>query len=384
MTNLRTDVEKALGWPVSDAMWEDLDGDGMSWRPDRAAARQELVEAIRHRTAVYGRIPAIRAGSQTPPMRPATASSSARIDALSAIYAAWANSDLKVNWFRRSHLVPQNTPEYEAWIAGRGDYPEFQLLAPEDVDQWIMDHFNGDSPDGNGNRHIEDLLTARRPGGSPVVDLWYIASHRERALTVDSRWTLGELAKLAEDMADTYQWRQSEAATFVLTGRQPEVFVYSGSASIRHGATAACSRVTMTLDPFLTPDQVAGIYGRLKARLHSGPIKSLSEKHYRLAQHIGPHVVSRVDHPGRTARKGRPLQAGPTGLVHIIEPTGGASWQSLRRDWNDRYGHRAGRGSKGWRYGSENHPNFMRDAKKAYVRLLFPPWKGADEPVQSQ
>ncbi|MFG2145069.1 hypothetical protein ACGFRG_12835 [Streptomyces sp. NPDC048696] len=383
MTNLRTDVEKALGWRVPDAMWEDLDGDFISQHPDRASARQ-LVEAIRKRMAIYGRDPVHRVDGPTPPMRPAKASSSARIDALSAIYAAWANSDLKVNWFRRSNLVPQNTPEYEAWMAGQGDCPDFQLLTPEDVNQWIMDHFNGDSPGGNGNQHIEDLLAARRPGASPVVDLWYIASHRERALTVDSRWTLGQLAKLAEDIADTYRWRQSEAATFVLTGRQPEVFVYSGSASIRHGATAACSRVTMTLDPFLTPDQVAGIYSRLKARFHAGPIKSLSEKHYRLAQSIGPHVVSRVDQPGRTARKGRPLQAGPTGLVHIIEPTGVASWQSLRRDWNDRYGHREGRGGKGWCYGSDNHPNFIRDAKKAYVRLLFPPWRGPDEPAQSQ
>ncbi|MFF9643635.1 hypothetical protein [Kitasatospora aureofaciens] len=382
MTNLRADVEKALGWPVSDAMWEDLDGDVISQRQNRTAARQELVASIRHRMAVYGHTPAAREDSPTPPIRPTTASSSARIDALSAIYAAWANSDPKVEWFRRSYLAPHDTPEYDAWIAGRGTYPDFQLLAPEDVNQWVIDHFNADSADGNGTRHIESLLTVCRPGENPVVDLWYIASHRELALTVDSRWTLGDLAKLAREISDTYQWRQSEAATFVLTGRQPEVFVYSGSASIRHGATAACSRVTMTLDPFLTPDQVAGIYGRLKARLHSGPMKSLSEKHYRLAQHIGPHVSSRVDDPRLTGRMGRPLQAGPTGLAHIIEPTGGATWQSLRRDWNDRCGHRTDRNNAVWRYDNDNHPNFVRDAKKAYERLLFPSWRRPDEPEQ--
>ncbi|MDH6704806.1 hypothetical protein P3T27_001509 [Kitasatospora sp. MAA19] len=381
MTNLRADVEKALGWRMSDAMWEDLAGDGeaMSQRTDRAAVRRELVTAIKQRMAIYGHTPATRADGPTPSMRPTTVSASARIDALSAIYAAWANSDSKVEWFRRSYLVPQDTPEYEAWIAGRGDYPDFQLLPPEDVNQWIMDHFNADSSDSNGTRHIEALLTARRPSENPVVDLWYIANHRELALTVDSRWTLGDLAKISMDIAGTYQWRQSEAATFVLTGRQPEVFVYTGSASILHGATAACSRVTMTLDPFLTPDQVADIYSRLKARLHSGPIKSLSEKHYRLAQHIGPHVASRVDHPRRTGRTGRPLQAGPTGLAHFIEPADGATWQSLRRDWNNLYGHRTGRGGKAWHYDYQNHANFIRDAKKAFERLLFPPWKRPDE-----
>lgn len=54
---------------------------------------------------------------------------------------------------------------------------------------------------------------------------------------------------------------------FVLTDSTPEVYVYIGSASVRGGATAATKTVTMTLDPALTPDQVAGIYSRLKAKV---------------------------------------------------------------------------------------------------------------------
>jgi hypothetical protein len=54
---------------------------------------------------------------------------------------------------------------------------------------------------------------------------------------------------------------------FVLADTVPEVYVYTGSASVRGGATSAVTTVTMTLDPALTPDQVAGIYSRLKARV---------------------------------------------------------------------------------------------------------------------
>ncbi|MGH3283399.1 MAG: hypothetical protein ACRDPD_01720, partial [Streptosporangiaceae bacterium] len=106
------------------------------------------------------------------------------------------------------------------------------------------------------------------------------------------RGPLGQLAQLAETLADRYRWRPSEATMFVLTGAAPEVRVYVGSAEIRtSGHLATGSRVTMTLDPALSPDEVAGIYDRLRRRFHTGtPPRSQAVRRYRLAGHVGPHV----------------------------------------------------------------------------------------------
>ena len=106
---------------------------------------------------------------------------------------------------------------------------------------------------------------------------------------------------------------------FVLTNSVPEVYVYTGSALVRGGATAATTTVTMTLDPALTPDQVAGIYSRLKAKVQpSPPPRSLSVKHYRLAQHVGPHVAFLLEGPPSSPGQAGPGQSRRAGPDHRI------------------------------------------------------------------
>ena len=130
----------------------------------------------------------------------------------------------------------------------------------------------------------------------------------------------------------------------------------------------------MTLDPVLTPDQVAGIYSRLRASMQPAPQpRSLSIKHYRLAQHVGPYVDLYVDDPGRVVRRGRPPRPGPTGLARFIEPVEGHSWASLRQTWNSKYGKGESTDSRTWRYDRDS--NFIRDAKDALTRLLNPGWE---------
>jgi len=112
---------------------------------------------------------------------------------------------------------------------------------------------------------------------------------------------------------------------FVLTDSVPEVYVYSGSASVRGGATAATTTVTMALDPALTPDQVAGIYSRLKAKVQpSPPPRSLSVKHYRLAQHVGPHVTFLLEEPARITRQAAGPGLIPTGWSGPSHPSSAA------------------------------------------------------------
>lgn len=153
---------------------------------------------------------------------------------------------------------------------------------------------------------------------------------------------------------------------------------------LQGGATAATTTVTMTLDPALTPDQVAGTYSRLKAKVQpSSPPRSLSVKHYRVAQHVGPHVAFLLEEPARTTRPGRRARPDPDGLVRTVAPVGGCIWRSLRHDWNDQHGRPESVG-KPWRYDADS--NFIRDPKRALSQLLAPSWtwKGSANPSSLQ
>lgn len=236
--------------------------------------------------------------------------------------------------------------------------------------QWVQEHHHAGTADGDG--HVRQLLAHAAPGSRPTTTLAYLAERRIKQQTVDAHSELGELAHLAEELAERYRWHPAQAATFVLTGAgTPEVFVYTGSAQIRHGPAAATTRVTMTLDPFLTPEQVAAIYSRLRQRLAPPQLpRSCSPKHYRLAEHVGPKVHCYVDQPGRVSRRGRPPQPGPTGLALFVDPIEGHSWTSLRADWN--HLHKDDPQTRTWTYATE--PHFIRDARQALQRLLWPRW----------
>ena len=60
-----------------------------------------------------------------------------RIDALSAVYAAWADQEHSVQWFRRRYLVDQSTPAYAAYIARGADYPDYDLVPASEVPNWV-------------------------------------------------------------------------------------------------------------------------------------------------------------------------------------------------------------------------------------------------------
>jgi hypothetical protein len=219
--------------------------------------------------------------------------------------------------------------------------------------------------------YLLESFARSRPGSPrPFVTLRYAAGGQERAVSVDSEMFPGDLAGLADKLSGRYQWQSAGAVMFVLTGEVAEFFVYTGSASVRGGALAATSTVTMTLDPALTPEQVAGIYARLRAQIHPGPQpRPLSVKHYRLAQHTSPHVSFGVHQPSAITGPGRRLRPDPDGLVRTITPVIGWTWTSLRHAWNDQYGTHG----KTWRYDAS--PNFIRDAKHALARLLAPGWQ---------
>jgi hypothetical protein len=367
--NVRQAMAAAWRRPVPDRLWDYLVEKGHvgEVEEDREPVEYLLDEARQVQAAA--RSATSPADGNDVVRQAAGVAAAARIDALSAIYAAWARTDLEVQGFR-SHPM---------FTSG--------LMEPEEVGPWLLQHRAASAPGGNADQYLLEAFARSRPGAArPFINLWYTADGQERIVTVDVTTVLGDLAKLADLLAGRYRWRPSGATMFVLTDSVPEVYVYTGSASVRGGITAATTTVTMTLDPALTPDQVAGIYSRLKARVQpTPPPRSLSVKHYRLAEHVGPHVTFLLEEPGgRITRPGRRARPDPDGLVRTVIPIGGCTWPSLRHDWNHQHGTPEGADSKTWRYDADS--NFIRDAKRALSQLLAPgwTWQGSASPSSLQ
>ena len=140
---------------------------------------------------------------------------------------------------------------------------------------------------------------------------------------------LERLRQLSETLARHYGWDKALATNFVLTGEAPLVpSVEIGWSYPSNFRTLA--RISITVDPALSPREVADHYRRVRAEIVGGRHRELSEKHMRLATFT-------------TARAGE-------------------SWRKQMVAWNRKY--------PDWRYKTET--NFGRDCKQAIQRLLHP------------
>lgn len=384
MKNLRMDLGKKLRRPVGDDMWIYMDEMGWVFEAgDQQDPVGYLAEKLQSVEA------AARSMRHEPDLPidlhgPRDAAALARIDALSAIYAAWAQHDTSVLFFRRSALV-RDKAALLAHAAGQGPYPEYQLLAETEVESWIVERFHAASETGDGDKHIAELVSESSPGRpSPVIDLQYFCGGTARVLTVERRADLGDLATLSEKLADHYRWHPGHAAMFVLTGAPPTVSTYSASAQVRHSTnwgmySTATTRVTVTLDLFMPPRLVAELFADLRSRFQPHPAKrALSLKHYRLAQHAGPHVYGFINKPAEVALAGRPPKGNPAnGLASYIRPGADHTWKELWQTWNDRFGD-CGEDGRPWRY--NNVSNFTRDCQRAIINLLDPGWQTPPQP----
>ncbi len=125
----------------------------------------------------------------------------------------------------------------------------------------------------------------------------------------------------------------------------------------------------------MTPRQVAALYTALRDHIRPEKARrSLSVKHYRLAEHVDPRLRLSLDNPSNVSRRGRPRHAHPvTGLAQFADVVGeDVSWASLWHAWNERFGDR-GQDGRSWRYAYQS--NFTRDAQHAVQQLLDRAWR---------
>lgn len=374
MANLRDQLAVELGEPVEGPIWDYLEAQG--WIDDAELGLMPVRQLASTARRVKAAGPGIArpAPGREPGFPHASEAALARVGALSAIYAAWASARADVARYRG--ILAKSLPIMARETGMAPPHADQAgLLHPDQAGPWVRWRYSAEAPGRDTSRQVEELLRAvSAHGPQRVADLWFVDGERERILTVAANGGLGQLARLAGSIAEDYRWRLSGATMFVLTGRMPEVQVYVGSAEIHYNEMSAASRVTMTLDPSLSPEDVAGIYASLRQQFHPQPMPRYQPvRRYRLAAHVGPHLQIRSGEPGSRNGPGRPPAPGPLGLALFIEPASGHTWKALRQSWNNACDSvPSGDPGRAWRY--SNGPNFVRDSKVAFQQLILPGW----------
>ena len=109
-----------------------------------------------------------------------------------------------------------------------------------------------------------------------------------RRVPVRHGGTLGGLRVVSNSLARQFSWQEAQATNFVLTGISP--LLSSSRGGIRMVLNQPISsRITMEIDPTLTPGEVAQRYKNLRAPWVGARFRSMSEKHLRLAKFYGGH-----------------------------------------------------------------------------------------------
>ena len=94
---------------------------------------------------------------------------------------------------------------------------------------------------------------------------------------------LDRLREISERLANFYGWDEAQATVFVLTGITPLHRAMRAEARFSDPLPAR-SRITLTIDPKVTPREIADYYRAIRRDLFGGRrLRRLSAKHARLA-----------------------------------------------------------------------------------------------------
>jgi hypothetical protein len=329
----REDVEALLGYVMDDRTWQRLEDLGHA---DELAEGQttpkDVADLVRDFGATWTR-------HRVPPedLEPQLVRGADQLHARSLAISAWvaraADDDPKVKSFRRRHL------------SGR-------LLTEDEIAAWIAEQDRRARPAGwpvSLELKADEDASYRATADAQLAGVPYVSfTWMERAATgwVGGRWpvprrsVLASLADLASALHRKWRWREHEAVAWVLSGVHPYVVAIEGRSTIRSnfnrvlGSYDVLSRITIDVDPVVTPEQLAGWWRSVRRRSLNGRYRPMSAKHLELA-----HFCA-----------GRP------------EST---TWEQDRLAWN----RGVAAAHPDWRY--EGRRNYHRDAMAAVRRVLF-------------
>jgi hypothetical protein len=265
-----------------------------------------------------------------------------------------------------SRLVARDAAHNEEVVAFRRQILNGAPVPPEQVEDWIRQQAAADGPatlvlsgvpapttcrvawTGDGYAIEPPMIVSLAPEGMNLYLHYGVPNDpalRMQMVALDG--TLDRLRRLSDGLANWYGWQSGQATLFVLTGWIPSI--QAAEASVHYRRLPALTRLELSLDPTLTPHEVAELYRRARRNTLGRRYRSLSEKHLQLAAFGGEVRDTPVEE-----------------RMHA---------------WNARYPE--------WRYTEPS--NFSRDCAQARKRVLYPPlandpfarWlKGGPAPIE--
>lgn len=347
--SVRRELERALGSRVEEPEWERLVRD--RWIYDVLKGDEttlSVVDHIRDQRATWGRPgpvqePKLAMRPREARVRPSCAPAT-RGEIVSELLAQEAARDPLVGAFRASVLGDSlmRQDEVEDWIARQAKLqgPPTTYLDRVPVPSGSQIAVDREAGGIGVSPPIEIGTTRPVPARVSTRRLEYGAigsGQWVRRVPVAATGPLAELKSVSEHLAEQFGWQEAQASVFVLTGDIP--VVYPMRARVRHlSPYTAASRIELSVDPAITPRELANYYRMLRSTLLGRRHRTLSEKHLRLAAFVA----------------NRPA---------------GDTWGDTMRAWNVVH---AGRPK--WPY--QHASNFQRDAMRAQQRLLYPNYAG--------
>ena len=249
-----------------------------------------------------------------------------------------------------SDLLSQRAAQEPDVMAFRADVLNGSLLAWEDVAAWIKGQREKDGPftwylevaipegyqlrqDKSGVILTEPPLTLSPEAAGwdthPRLLAFRLPSEPgPRQVPTRLRGVLDILRTLSEQLAKKYGWQASQATVFVLTGLPVRLSRGRVTESLRFPNTMT-SRLTIEVDPRVSPTEVLALYRKHRRKLLGGAYKPMDRKHLELAR--------------------------------FYEGQRAGTWRARMAQWN-------GAQAPEWCY--TNWRNFRRDCVQAWERLF--------------
>jgi hypothetical protein len=308
----RLAIDACLDTPLSDGEWNLLETQG--WKADirnhRRTPGQAAVMVEQWREAVAG--PVRRARDLRVP-------ASMRAEAV-------------------AHLVAVEARKTEPVIEFRTRVLRGKLLQPEQVDRWlgVIDRRQETKPWAKVYVSAEEAEVGVVPIGTSnliehgfdTLDYLVPDSGRVHHILVSSKGILGWLRWLSTWLCEQYRWESAHATMFILTDAAPPIPETHYEVDSRR-AFPALTRVMMTVDPTMSPREVANLYRQIRFQYFGRRHRSMTPKHVELAKFWSTQAQS-------------------------------STWKELMAEWNKQH--------RRWAYKREQ--NFARDCAQARERLL--------------
>lgn len=280
ITAFRPAIDKELhqsgDQPCSDAEWQWLDTQGHIRRISVGKMEPQAVAAvIRQLRAIYASHERPRPVSSEMQKVQSSAVRKAREELIAFLLSELAGRFHTVVGFRQQVL------------GGK-------LLRIDEVDSWIRERAQSERPTVwvefavlPEEQQLEKPFVLQYPSEHDFKTrwLWYaLPSSAAKSVRTGAGGILEHLRDVSEYVAYQTGLNEANASTFVLTGETPPF--YSCEKEISLASVDMCSalnRINLSLDPTLSPREVAEIYRGLRKQVFTGRFRAMSEKHIRLA-----------------------------------------------------------------------------------------------------